>query len=471
MRARALAAVAVAAAWVGGVALPARAEDEVGVWRRALLETIARDAVPPPVASRAIAMVHVAVFEAVNAVERRYEPYLAAYQPAPLRTSREAAAACAARDVLAALFPGGRAGYDALLAERLALVPDGVEKARGVAVERAAADAVLALRAADNADLVVPYEPGDEPGEWRPTPPGYLDALLPNWPFVTTWVLGSGDAVRPPPPPALGSRAYAEAYREVARLGRVDSADRTAEQTQIALFWAAGRGTVTPPGMWLQIAGLCSEAEALPLDGSARACAIAGLAVADAAVACWDAKYAYNLWRPVTAIREGDTDGNPETAPDGSWLPLLVTPNFPAYTSGHSTFSGAVSAALAALLGRDTFPFTLTSAGITRSFERLSAAAEEAGASRVYGGIHFAFDNERGLEAGRAIGELVARTRLRPARCAADVNGDGVADSDDVFDFLNAFLAQAEGADFNRDGVVDALDFDDFLGVYFDGCA
>lgn len=220
-----------------------------------------------------------------------------------------------------------------------------------------------------------------------------------------------GAQFRPSPPPALDGAEYAAAYNEVKAVGGRVSTVRTEDQTALAEFWSDVPGTTfTPPGHWNQIAQDASLKGGLGLLGNARLFAILDAALADAGICCWDAKYAYNLWRPVTAIRRGDADGNAETTADPSWTPLWGTPNFPAYTSGHSTFSGAAQVALESVFG-ESFAFRDAgdpSLGLeARQFDSFAQAAEEAGMSRVFGGIHFRFDNVLGLENGRTVARLV----------------------------------------------------------------
>lgn len=405
-----------------GSALPvATAADVVLDWNQQLLSAVAATSTSPPMASRAMAMVHTAVYDAVNSVNPTHRGYLAVY-PTLAGTSADAAAAQAARDVLAALYPSRAAIFDAQLAQSLAAIPDSPGKAAGLALGAHAASQTLGSRANDNATLVVPHTPGTQPGRWRPTPPGHGPALLPNWPLVTPFAMSSGSQFRPASMPSLTSQEYTDAYNEVKSLGAVDSATRTPEQTQIALLWAAGAGTVTPPGMWNQIAAQISQQRSLTTHENARLFALLGIGLADAAIASWDCKYAYNFWRPVTGIREGDADTNPDTAGDAAWTPLLVTPPFAAFTSGHSTFSSAAATILADYFGTDSISFTAESVGITREFDSLWAAAEEAGQSRIYGGIHWQFDNSAGLHCGGEIGTLVSATQLlvpAPAGAAA----------------------------------------------------
>src|SRR5262249_54776938 len=221
---------------------------------------------------------------------------------------------------------------------------------------------------------------------------------------------------RPGPPPALSSTAYAAAFEEVKSLGRADSTTRTAEQTQIARFWNDGLGTAFAPGYWNRIAQSVAADQGLSLASDARLFALLNVATADAIISCWDAKYAYSFWRPVTAIRAADTDGNPDTEPDSGWTPLLVTPNFPSYTSAHSTVSAAAAGVLTALFG-DHYHFTVGAEGlpgITRSFASFDAAAEEAGQSRIYGGIHYSFENATGQQVGRNVAHYVMDHFLLP---------------------------------------------------------
>jgi membrane-associated phospholipid phosphatase len=277
----------------------------------------------------------------------------------------------------------------------------------GVALGHAVAEKVLAWRAADGQGRRVAYRPRLGPGLWQPTPPRYKPALLPQWPRLACFAMRSGDQFRPSAPPPLDSAEYEAAYREVEALGGIDSRVRTREQTQIARFWADGDGTVTPPGHWNRIAQGVSRDRRLTLEENARLFALLNVALADAGIACWDCKFKYEFWRPVQAIRESDP----------RWTPLLETPPFPAYSSGHSTFSGAAAAVLAMFFGTDAVRFCSTSddlPGVTRSYTSFSAAAAEAGQSRIYGGIHWQFDNVEGLHCGREVGEYVCKYFLRP---------------------------------------------------------
>jgi membrane-associated phospholipid phosphatase len=384
-------------------------------WNTRTLEAIKATSTNPLLASRALAITQAAVYDAVNAIDGTYAPYVFNGQ-APPTASPEAAAATAAYHTLVELFPTRRADFDAALASSLADVPDGPAENQGVAVGQAAAASILALRRHDGFDAVVPYTPGTDPGDWRPTPPAFLPALGAQWPQVTPFAMSSGAQFRPDAPPALDSAEYATAFNEVFELGRNTSATRTADQTEIARFWADGAGTSYALGHWNIIARGASVDEGLDLAGNARLFAHLNIAMADSIISTWDAKYVYNLWRPVTAIRAADTDGNPDTTVDTTWTPLLGTPNFPSYTSAHSTVSRSAATVLSALFGAD-YQFTAGSEGlpgVTRTFDSFEAAATEAGQSRIYGGIHFQFDNVAGQEAGVQVGQYVVDNFLLP---------------------------------------------------------
>jgi hypothetical protein len=278
---------------------------------------------------------------------------------------------------------------------------------------------IIALRANDHSDDVTPYTPGTLAGQWRPTPTAFAAALLPNWPTVTPWAMTSGSQFRHPDgPPALTSAEYAAALNEVKTLGRSTGSTRTQEQTDIALFWADGANTSTPPGHWNRIAQSVATAQGNTISENARMFALLNLAEADAAIVSWDNKYQTNLWRPVTAIQLADQDSNAATEADPNWMPLISTPPFPTYTSGHSTFSGAAAEILKQFYGTDSINFTTSAEGAPgvadRSFTSFSQASAEAAISRLYGGIHYRFDNEDGLENGIALGQFVFANALQP---------------------------------------------------------
>jgi hypothetical protein len=381
----------------------------------------------PPRVARNLAMIQSAMFDAVNATSGEYMAY--AYTgPVETDASPIAAAAAAAYRVASSIYSDADevAIWDATLDESIRSIANDTARSKGLALGRRVGDAIIAARVNDGSASTSTYRPGNEPGDWNRTYPDNLPPLLPQWPNVKPFAISSGSSYRPVAPPELTTVEYATAVDQVMRLGRLESTERTQEQTEIALFWADGGGTATPPGHWNRIASSVINKHNLTLIESARTLALMNLALADAGIASWDAKYHYDLWRPIDAIREAATDQNPATIADPNWLPLLKTPPFPAYTSGHSTFSGAAAAVLTRLFGNG-YAFCSTtdplsglaqrpladSLIVTRQFDSFEQAAEEAGMSRIYGGIHFVFDNTAGLQAGGGIGDFVAGTMLK----------------------------------------------------------
>ncbi len=390
--------------------------DEVIDWDNVTLQAIRTAAASPPVASRLLAMESTAVYDAVNSVNPIYAPYHTLV-PTAQGTSAGAAAAEAAYDVLVSVYPTQQTTFSAALANSLSAMADGAGKTAGIALGDTVAASIIALRSNDGSSNPMTYVPGSGPGVWQPTPPAFAPALLPQWGSVTPWAMNSDSQFRSPPPPALDSAAYTQAYNEVKDFGSINSAVRTADETNIAKFWADNAGTETPPGHWNSIAQVVSSTEHLSLADDARMFALLNISQADAAIVAWDDKYTYNFWRPITAIQQAATAGNPNISADPTWQPLLTTPNFPSYVSGHSTFSGAASTILASFIGTDNFSFTSTTdtPGIAaRSFTSFSQAADEAGQSRIYAGIHFQFDNQAGLSAGRDLGAFVFANELQP---------------------------------------------------------
>jgi hypothetical protein len=394
---------------------PARA-DVVADWN-----VIATTAIPagglnfPAITgSRILAMTHAAIHDALNAIDRRYRPY-ALDRLAEPGASPEAAVAAAAHDVLVAQIPAQQATLDAAYASSLASISDAAAKSRGVAIGQAAAAAILALRSADGSNAPMPYTPGTGPGAWQPTPPALSPAALPGWGQVTPFALSSGAQFRPARPTFfdLTSAEYTADYDEVKSIGDVNSGARTAEQSEIARFWYEGS-----PFGWNRIARNVLAQRSLDQWESARLFALLNFAMADGFIAGFEAKYFYNFWRPVTAIRAGGTDDNPDTVADPARNSFLVTPNIPDYPSTHSVL-GAAAEALARFFGADAIGFTTTSGapfpGITRSFTSFSQAARENADSRVYAGIHFRSACRDGLIQGAQVGRHAFERALRPA--------------------------------------------------------
>lgn len=394
--ARRVAAVVVMLAGSGGPVFG----DIVREWNTVALNAIKSSSTPPPFASRALALMHTAMYDANNAVTKSRRSYL----PIPAAASdasREAAVAQAARDVLAGLFPSQTASFDAKLASHLGGIAPGQSRDDGVSLGTTVALNFLNHRANDGSNAPTPWTPGALPTSWNPTGAS-ATPLFNQFCFVQPWTMSSPSQFRQGAPAQPGSPEFIAAYNEVKSLGDINSVTRTADQTEIAKFWAAGSGTVTPPGMWNSIAQVVSAQHNTSFDDNLRLFAVLNMATADAAITSWDMKFHYDYFRPVTAIRAME---------DPTWTPLIATPQFQAYSSGHSTFSSAGAAVLAAMYG-DSTPFSLTvtdpSLGlfdVTRSFNGFAEAAAEAGQSRIYGGIHWQFDNTAGLTSGRLVGE------------------------------------------------------------------
>ncbi len=400
-------------------------------WNEVIIDAIRVDNSGPTLSTRNLAILHTAIHDAVQSVEKTHQPYRFRLE-APAAARSDAAVVGAASRVLGILYPTVRADVDRVRGQYLTRHGTEPGVAEGLALGEAIADLALASRAADGSQTEVPYIPSDRPGQWRRTPPFFRPPLTPHWRYVRPFCLESVNDEVPPPPPPLDSPAYAEALNEVRVLGAKNSTVRTAEQTQTAVFWSDFSYTSMPPGHWHLIAADIVRSNPLPLAEEARLFALVSLAHADVAIVCWEAKYRYNLWRPITAIQRAGEDGNLATDADPAWDHLLAAPPFPAYTSGHSTFSKAAAEILARFYGTDSITFTATSdslPGVTRTYHSLAACADEVGMSRIYGGIHFSFDNEAGKASGRRIGARVVSDFLLPedqlpiARWESSANG------------------------------------------------
>lgn len=362
---------------------------------------------------RSVAITSVAVSDAVNGITNEYSRYRSRLSP-PSGSSTTAAAIGAAYRALTQLLPSQASLLNTMLSQSLAKY--GVSTGdSGFAFGEAVADEIVAMRSADGAALAqFPYTPPNAgaPGVWMPTPPGFAAALLPGWGAVQPWALQSGAQFRPDEGPDLASDRYAQDFNEVKAIGALSSATRTAEQTNIARFWLAS-ALVIWNGVLRQVAiGLdLDESEA------ARDFALMNVAGADARIACWDAKYAFNFWRPVTAIQRAGDDGNPATEADASWAPLITTPNFPEYVSAHTTISGAMATVLRLLFDDDPgVAFVATSPtnpGFERHWSTFSEGVREVIDARVYAGIHFRSSDERGAGIGRQIGRFAVTHTFR----------------------------------------------------------
>ncbi|GAA2469348.1 vanadium-dependent haloperoxidase [Winogradskya humida] len=366
---------------------------------------------PPYVTGRAFAMVQGAVYDAVNAVSGTpYEPYLVAPRSRP-GASLDAAVAAAAYTMLDSMFPGQavalRAQYDAYLAG----IRNGRGKTEGIAVGEQAAAAMIAAREGDGAFADASYTIGTAPGQWRPTPPGFTQdgAWVGD---LRPFVIRSGSAFRTPGPPPLTSAAYARDLNEVKALGSATSTVRTQDQTESAIWWHDRRTTE-----WEVKRQLARTQHLSPLQ-TARMFAMADIANADSLTACFNEKKFWNFWRPVTAIPLAGTDGNPATTADPAWTPLLITPPFPDYTSGHACSTSAIMYALRRFFGRDAIPFSAYSAdsGTTRSFPSFSAALAEVVEARIWGGVHYRTADVQGSVIGTGVARYVLDREFQKRR-------------------------------------------------------
>ena len=374
-------------------------------WNRTLLRIVRTPGAQPATihSTRNFAILHAAIYDAVTNITPKFRPYLVHLSEVHRRASTTAAADAAAHDVLVALYPAFSSPLDAELQEDLARLPANDRTDDGVAVGQAVAAALLAVRSSDGANVTPsPYVPGTQPGDYQLTPSNFAPADFTQWPRVTPFALTTANQFRPDFPPVLTSAAYTDAFNEVKGIGFISSTTRTAEQTQIGKFW---NGNIQD--FWNEIAQTAALGHDLDLENSARLFAALNISLADTAIAFFEAKYTYNFWRPVTAIRLAGSDGNPETDPDPAWLPLgSKTAPDPSYPGAHSAISKAGATVLAFYFG-DNFTFDVTSeslAGVTRHFTSFSAAAEEAGLSRIFAGQHFRTDHI----AGKSLGEHVA---------------------------------------------------------------
>jgi membrane-associated phospholipid phosphatase len=395
--------------------LPSR-DDAVLTWNETALQAVKEAGTPAPMVARNLAILHAAIYDAVNSIDHTHTVYLVD-AVAPAGASMEAAATGAAYRVLSRLYPKQTKRFDAALADALAGAPEGAARDAGLTFGESAADKILAWRQDDGMDRKGPVVAESAPGLWEPTPPDFHAPLLPHWSDLKPFAAPrSANLHMPPSPPELTSKTYTADFNEVKSLGQADSSKRTPEQTIIAWFWADGTGTATPPGHWNRLAQSVARSKGMTLAENARLFAVLNFALADAGILCWECKYQNRLWRPITAIRAAADDGNPDTDADPDWHPLLPTPPFPSYVSGHSTFSGAAAAVLTDFFGGDVKVTATSEAfpGMTRKFPNFAAVAAECGRSRIYGGIHYECDNREGLALGKQIGQYCSRNVCLP---------------------------------------------------------
>jgi hypothetical protein len=366
---------------------------------------------PPPLGFRTMAILHSAMFDAVNSIEPRYKPYKVRLAATP-DTSKEAAAAAAAVAVLVKLFPDAAADVQSTLTTYLATLPEGEGKSKGVKLGQEVAAKILEARANDGASAPDAYRPKTRPGAYIPTPITYGWALATMTPFA----LPTPSQFRAKPPPSLKSAEWARDYNEIKDLG-ANSTKRTARQTEDARFWLVGG-----PLAYDQLPRQIVIAKNMDLLDSARFMALFSFATADALIAVFDAKYKYEFWRPITAIRNGDIDGNPATERDATWQPIDATPMHPEYPCAHCILSSSVAAVIEALLGGDEIPeVALTSPfalAVTHHFTNLRVFSDEIANARICAGFHYRFSTVAGREMGQKIGTYVVKSVMQPAQTA-----------------------------------------------------
>jgi hypothetical protein len=384
-------------------------------WNRTLLVIVRTPGAQLPTihSTRNFAILHAAMYDAVNNIDGRFSPYLVRLSNISREASEPAAADQAAHDVLVALYPAFQSTLDGELQQDLAQIPEGQDKTDGVTVGETVAAQILAFRSNDGANVTPPtFKAGHDAGDYQLTPPNFAPADFTQWPAVTPFALARADEFRPTPPPQLDSDAYARAFNEVKSLGTVNSTTRTPEQTLIGKFW---NGNIQD--FWNEIAQTAATKHHLNSPHSARLFALLNIGLADTTIGFFEAKYTYVFWRPVTAIRLASEDGDPRTKPDPNWLPLSTkTAPDPSYPGAHSAISFAGAEVLKAYFG-DRFAFDVTSEslqGVTRHFNSFSSAAQEAGLSRIYAGQHFRTDHIAGKRLGQQVAESVVDTMLLP---------------------------------------------------------
>ena len=398
---------------------PAQAVNQVVQWNKNLLVIVRTPGAQSPTihSTRSFAMMHAAIYDAVNAIDGSHQPYLVHLSGISPNASQDAAAAQAAHDVLVSLYPNPtfQATFDNELQQSLAQIPDSTDKTDGVNVGIAAAEQILALRSNDGANNPpIPYVFGNAPGDYQSTPPNFpKQPQFTHWSRVTPFALDSANQFRPGPPPALTSRTYTDDFNEVKTLGIANGTAATPDQMLTGHFW---NGAIQ--NYWNEIAQTATIDHNLTTAESARLFALLNLSLADSVIAFYDAKYTYNFWRPVTAIRAADTDNNPDTTADPNWLPEVgnTTPD-PSYPGAHAVISEAGATVLDTFFKRKKFDFSVTSEvmpGVERSFDSFSAAAEEATLSRIFAGVHFRSDLTTGQKLGGEVADFVVDNFLTP---------------------------------------------------------
>jgi hypothetical protein len=405
----------------------AQSVNPVLLWNRTLLVIVRTPGAQPATVhpTRSFAIMHAAIYDAVNAIDKGHSPYAIELTGISRLASQDAAAAAAAHEVLVTLYPQFQAMLDVELQQSLASIPEGEHKAEGISVGQTVADRMLDLRSQDGSGAPPsPYVFGDKPGDYQSTPPNFPpQPQFTHWPRVIPFALARADQFRPGPPPALATQRYSRAVNEVQAFGVAGSTAASADQALTGRFW---NGAIQ--NYWNEIAQTASLAHGLTTAQNARLFAQLNLTFADAVIAFYDAKYTYNLWRPVTAIRAAGSDNNPDTIADPNWLPEAgKTPPDPSYPGAHAVISAAGEVVLHEFFKKDRFDFAVTSEvlpSVQRSFDSFSAAAKEASFSRVFAGAHFRFDLTTGQWLGRDIARFVVQNFLTPPRREDDGDAD-----------------------------------------------
>jgi len=388
---------------------PQFSANSVVFWNRILLGVLRTPGVQPATIhpTRSYAMMHVAIYDAVTSIDGGHRSYLSNLPTPPSGASEEAAAAAAAHDVLVSLYPKFQANFDAWLAQSLAAIPAGQANNDGITQGQRVAALVVAARSNDGSAVVpAAYVYGINPGDFQSTPPNFPTAVFTQWSHVTPFLLQQASQFRPPAPPALTSTAYSDTVNEVQSLGQLRSTTASVTQALEGRFW---NGAVQ--NYWNEISQTAAISKGLTTAQSARLFGLLNLTFADSAIAFYDAKYTYARWRPISAIRAADTDNNPNTAVNPTWLPQVGnTPADPSYPGAHAVLSYAAVTVLDSVLGSDQLNFAVTSevmAGVHRSFTYFSDAATEAATSRIYAGVHFRVDLTAGQPLGVSVANLV----------------------------------------------------------------
>jgi len=397
--------VMIAASIVFGASAQARA-NVITDWDEKALAVVAP--MPPYNAQRLIGMVHLAMFDAVNSIERRYRPYLVELKAEPT-TSKEAAAAAAAATILATLDPKTASDMKTALATYLASIPDGKDKLNGVELGEAVAVRIFGARANDGSEEPDAYRPRTTPGVYVPT--SITAASM--WPNMKPFAMIKGSQFRPDPPIALNSNEWAADFNELKDYGGKTSTKRSAQQTEIARFWL-----MTGPRAYHPLVRELVTTKGMSVVDSARFMALVTVGLNDALIAVFDAKYHYNFWRPITAIRNGDIDENPATDREATWQPIDNTPMHPEYPCAHCILSGSVAGVVKAVLGGEDIPevamTSTTAPGVTHRWTNLTAFTEEVANARIWAGFHYRFSTRVGTNMGHQIGEYVVKNVMQP---------------------------------------------------------